>query len=81
MIGAIAAVCGIIIGIIVFAAITAIRKDSAVKAADKIRREAEKEADHIVREARVSAKGDIIKMREECEAELKERRKEQVLLS
>ena len=37
----------------------------------------EREADHIVREARVSAKGDIIKMREECEAELKERRKEQ----
>ena len=77
MIGAIAAVCGIIIGIIVFAVITAIRKDSAVKTADKIRREAEKEADHIVREARVSAKSDIIKMREECEAELKERRKEQ----
>ena len=62
MIGAIAAACGIIIGIIVFAVITAIRKDSAVKTADKIRREAEKEADHIVREARVSAKSDIIKM-------------------
>ena len=77
VIAAAAGATGLIAGIIAVLIIMAARKDSAVKAAEKIRREAEKEADHIVREARVSAKSDIIKMREECESELKERRKEQ----
>ena len=77
IISAIAGAAGLAVGIIAVLLIMAARKDSAVKAAEKIRREAEKEADHIVREARVSAKSDIIKMREECENELKERRKEQ----
>ncbi|MBR2508755.1 MAG: ribonuclease Y [Lentisphaeria bacterium] len=74
---AIAGAAGLAVGIIAVLLIMAARKDSAVRAAEKIRGEAAKEADHIVREARVSAKSDIIKMREECEAELKERRKEQ----
>ena len=77
IISAIAGAAGLAVGVIAVLLIMAARKDSAVKAAEKIRREAEKEADHIVREARVSAKSDIIKMREECENELKERRKEQ----
>ena len=51
--------------------------DAARHSADKIRSEAEKEAEHLLRDARVSAKGETIKMREECEAELKERRREQ----
>ena len=50
--------------------------DAARHSADKIRSEAEKEAEHLLRDARVSAKGETIKMREECEAELKERRRE-----
>ncbi len=39
--------------------------------------EAKRSAEHILRDARVSAKGEVIKMREDCENELKERRKEQ----
>ena len=54
-----------------------VRHDSASRSAEKIRSDAEREAEHLLRDARVSAKGETIKMREECEAELKERRKEQ----
>ena len=54
-----------------------IRRDAAGRSAEKIRSDAEREAEHLLRDARVSAKGETIKMREECEAELKERRREQ----
>ncbi|MBR2345344.1 MAG: ribonuclease Y [Lentisphaeria bacterium] len=54
-----------------------LRHDAARSSAEKIRRDAEKEAEHLLRDARVSAKGETIKMREECDAELKERRREQ----
>ncbi len=54
-----------------------VRHDSASRSAEKIRSDAEREAEHLLRDARVSAKGETIKMREECEAELKERRREQ----
>ncbi|MDD3154071.1 MAG: ribonuclease Y [Victivallaceae bacterium] len=53
------------------------RKDSLLHVADKIREDANKESEHIIRDAKVTAKGEILKMREECEAELRERRKEQ----
>jgi len=67
------AVAGLVIGIV----IQKIRRDAARHSAAKIRTEAEKEAEHLLRDARVSAKGETLRMREECEAELKERRKEQ----
>ena len=54
-----------------------IRRDAARSSAEKIRSDAEREAEHLLRDARISAKGETIRMREECEAELKERRKEQ----
>ena len=67
------AVAGLVIGTV----IQKIRRDAARHSAAKIRTEAEKEAEHLLRDARVSAKGETLRMREECEAELKERRKEQ----
>ena len=54
-----------------------LQQGAAMKASDKIRGDAQREADHILREARVSARGEVLKMREECENELKERRREQ----
>ena len=73
----IAAAAGVVLGIVFLAIFVSIRKNSAIKIADKIRKEADKEAEHILRDARVSAKSETIKLREECESELKERRKEQ----
>ncbi|MBQ7394143.1 MAG: ribonuclease Y [Lentisphaeria bacterium] len=68
---------GIAIGIAVSNWMQRLQKDAANKSADKIREEAKREAEHTLREARVSAKSEVLKMRDECEAELKERRKEQ----
>ena len=68
---------GIAIGISVSNWMQRLQKDAANKSADKIREEAKREAEHTLREARVSAKSEVLKMRDECEAELKERRKEQ----
>ena len=45
--------------------------------AAKLKAEAGREAEHIQREAKVTARAEILKMRDEAEAELKERRKEQ----
>ena len=67
----------LIVGVIIGATIHRLQRDSANRSAEKIRSDAEKEAEHLLRDARVSAKGEVLKMREECEAELKERRKEQ----
>jgi len=53
------------------------QKDSAGRAADKIRLDAQREAEHLLRDARVSAKAETLKMREECEQEIKERRRDQ----
>ena len=54
-----------------------LKQGSAQRTAEKIKNDAEREAEHLLRDARVSAKAETIKMREECEAELKERRREQ----
>ena len=76
-VGAIFCVIGIAAGIIINNYIQKLQKDSAFRNAEKIRSDAEREAEHLLRDARVSAKGETIKMREECEEELKERRREQ----
>ncbi len=73
----VAAVVGIIVGMAVGNWLQKIQKDSAARTAEKIRSEAEKESEHILREARVSAKSEVLKMREECEQEIRDRRKEQ----
>ncbi len=53
-----------------------IRKDSASQSAEQIKRDAAKEAEHLQREAKVAAKAELLKMREEFEIEMKERRQE-----
>ena len=68
---------GIAAGMLLNNWIQKMQKDSANKTADKIRQDAQREAEHILRDARVSAKGETLKMREDCEQEIKERRREQ----
>ncbi len=70
-------VVGIIAGAVITNVVRKLQKDSANSDADKIRRDAERDAEHILRDARVSAKSETIKMREECENELRDRRREQ----
>jgi ribonucrease Y len=68
---------GIVAGVIAGTVFQKIRKASAGQLASKIREDAEKEATHIQREAKVTAKAELLKMRDEFETELNERRKEQ----
>jgi len=68
---------GLVLGAAAMAFLLSLRKGSVIRAAEKMRNDAEREAENILREARVSAKGETIKLREECEQEIKERRKEQ----
>lgn len=49
---------------------------SAAISASRIREDAKKEAEHVLREAKVSAKGEMLKIREEIEQELKDKRQE-----
>ena len=67
---------GFITGIVIFWVISRSRRDSAVTEASRIREEAKKEAEHLLREAKVSAKADVLKLREEFENEAKERKRE-----
>ena len=76
----IAGVCGVVglaAGIFINTYISKLKQGAASRSAKKIISDAEKEADHLLRDARVSAKAETIKMREECENELKDRRREQ----
>lgn len=67
----------LVAGVIAGTIFQKIRKQSAAQLAAKIREDAEKEAAHIQREAKVTAKAELLKMRDEFEEELNERRKEQ----
>lgn len=67
---------GIIVSLIM-TALMMMRKSSAIHIASRIRQEAEKEAEHVLREAKVTAKSELLKMKEEGEEELRERRREQ----
>ncbi len=64
--------------ILVCALFLKFRRSNAANAANRIKEEAKKEAEHIQREAKVAAKSEVLKMKEEFEEELKERRKEQL---
>jgi len=68
---------GVVAGIIAGTVFQKMRKVSAGQLATKIREDAEKEASHIQREAKVTAKAELLKIRDELENELDERRKEQ----
>jgi len=77
VVGSIFMTIGIAIGITLISWFQRLQKDSAIKNAEKVRQDAVKESEHILRDARVSAKAETLKMLEECEQELKERRREQ----
>ena len=68
---------GVVAGAVVAFVIQSVTKGSAMAVAAKLKAEAGREAEHIQREAKVTARAEILKMRDEAEAELKERRKEQ----
>ncbi len=66
-----------VVAILACALFAKFRRSSATHVAARIKDEAKKEAEHIQREAKVAAKSEVLKMKEEFEEELKERRKEQ----
>ena len=70
-------VAGLVVGWLLNAVRQHVGKSSAEIVVGQMKADASKEAEHILREAKVSAKAEILKMREDCEQELKERRKEQ----
>ncbi len=83
-----AAVAGVAVGLVVAARLHEARSRAANQDADQTRTRAQKEADRIVedakrdservrREAKVDAKDETQKLRDECEQELRERRREQ----
>ncbi|MDD3118382.1 MAG: ribonuclease Y [Victivallales bacterium] len=66
-----------IAALIICALLIRFRRAAALHAANNIKEDAHKEAEHILREAKVAAKGEVLKMKEEFEDELKDRRREQ----
>lgn len=73
---AITGIVGAFIGLVAGWLIMKLRGESSSAEAAQLREDAKKEAEHILREAKVSAKGEILKMREEFDSEVKEQRKE-----
>ncbi|MFA7185823.1 MAG: Rnase Y domain-containing protein, partial [Victivallales bacterium] len=69
-----------VFGYLVYWIASKIKKEQARSTATRIKGEAEKEAEHIMREAKVTAKSEILKMKEDFENELKERRKEEIAI-
>ncbi len=67
---------GLIAGFIIQFALTKIKGEKIAAAAGRLKAEAEREADQLLREARVTAKSDALKIKEEMESELKDRRRE-----
>ena len=67
---------GLIAGFIIQFALTKIKGEKIAAAAGRLKAEAEREADQLLREARVTAKSDALKIKEEVESELKDRRRE-----
>jgi ribonuclease Y len=67
---------GLLAGFSLFWLISMFRKNTAVSMAARIKNDAQKEYEHITREAKVSAKSEVLKLKEAFEDECKERRKE-----
>lgn len=74
---AIAGFIGLFLGAFLHFVITNARGEAARTAADSIRKEAIRESENIQKEARLAAKAEALKVKEDLECELKERRKEQ----
>ena len=71
-----ALLAGLIAGMIVHYFVIRAVGSKSVSAANKLRNDAQREAERLLREARVTAKSDVLKIKEEFENEMKERRKE-----
>ncbi len=67
---------GLIVGIIVHMILIKAVGSKSVSLANKSRLDAEREAERLLREARVTAKSDVLKIKEEFENEMRERRRE-----
>ena len=72
-----AAIVGIIAGYVLSIVLAKLRGDKVAVEATKAKEDAKREAEHLLREARVTAKSDALKIKEEFESEMRERRKEQ----
>ena len=69
---------GVAVGYLLNALKIKVTGSKAFAEAEKVKQDAKREADQYLREAKVSAKADILKMKESAEDELRERRKEQL---
>jgi len=72
----IAAIIGLAIGVVIMVILQKLFSVSATTVAHKIKEEALKEAEHIKREAKVAAKSEKIKIRDQVEEEIKEKKQE-----
>ncbi len=72
----ISTIVGLLCGIIISWVITKLKKNSAEKAAVRIKEEAQKESEHLLRESKVSARSEALKYKEEFENEYRETRRE-----
>lgn len=69
---------GCIIGYLVCVAVAKATGSRVAAENEKLKRDAQKEADQILREARVTAKADVVKLKEAFEDEIRDRRREQL---
>lgn len=69
---------GCIIGYLVCVAVAKATGSKVAAENEKLKRDAQKEADQILREARVTAKADVVKLKEAFEDEIRDRRREQL---
>lgn len=74
----ICAIGGLAVGFAVNAVVSRTRRTSERASLEKEREDAKKEAEHLLRESRVTAKAEVLKLKEDFENEMKERRREQV---
>ena len=69
---------GCIFGYLVCVAVAFATGSRVAAENEKLKRDAQKEADQILREARVTAKADVVKLKEAFEDEVRDRRREQL---
>jgi len=67
---------GAVIGYVLSLLMSKAQGSKAVVEANRIREDAKKEAEHLLRESRVTSKSEALKIKEEFEGEMRERRKE-----
>jgi len=73
-----AAVGGVAVGYLLNVLRVKATGSKTIAEAEKMKQDAKREADQYLREAKVSAKADVLKMKEAAEEELRERRREQL---